>query len=70
MAENAFLRARVKQLEGALREAMISLDTAASWKQRSDEFEVDDIWPWLRSRAAVARRALESSPATSKDPET
>lgn len=57
---NEFLRARVKQLEKALEEAAISLETAAKWPQTENaEF---DVWPWLRSRAQVARQALASSP--------
>lgn len=55
-----FLRARVLFLESALREAATSLETAAAWRQGENDDE--DIWPWLRSRAMVARQALSASP--------
>lgn len=58
---NDFLRARVRQLEKALEDAARSLDTASTWKYRSD-VDVDDLWPWLRSRALVAREAMVKSP--------
>lgn len=60
-----FLRARVYQLEEALLEAATSLDTAADWPRRGEDWE--DLRPWATSRAAVARRVLQSSPSASNE---